>query len=375
MFFFIIIIIAILVSYLEKSQKGLIISLSLFFILFGFQFEMTQDWNVNLSRWIRCTKNFNSNSEEIEYISALFMKLSEPIGFFGWSIFLQLSLFVILFLYNRSFILPQYYYLFLFFLIFEFRIGLTFINSQRQTLAEIFVLISYYLILTDTFLKGRNNLKYLISTLFIICAYNCHGSALVSIGLLGVPFLANLKITGMSKLYTMLIVNALYLSRFFVSLEDTFGELSVMGFLSVKEQFDTYLIEQQEYVESMSFGFLYDGSRLLLINIVLYYYDKLGKVARCMFWPALLSIIMIPFLHATLQRIVFYYYMYIMFFIPSMYKDLKEQLKNIRAVYLLKFSLVFFSCSVIQQFCHQVTTSFCFDRWLDYKSIFSTSWM
>ena len=98
--FYIIVFLAISIPLFVKDKKwGLIISMLLLFIPWGFQYRMTQDWDVYILRWMHV--NFNERIEldggeerTLEPFYVIMLKACKPFTYYGFliiSAFVELS--------------------------------------------------------------------------------------------------------------------------------------------------------------------------------------------------------------------------------------------------------------------------------------------
>ena len=139
--FYLVLFFSIAIPIFVKNKKvGLLISFMLLLIPWGFQYQMTQDWDVHFLRWQHV--NYNERIEldggeerVLEPLYVLYMKMCKPFSFYGFLIIsavLELSMF---FYYVKRYVSPNYYWVTIFLLMINVKYGLLLIDTNRQTLA------------------------------------------------------------------------------------------------------------------------------------------------------------------------------------------------------------------------------------------------
>ena len=382
--FYFLLIIAIglpLVAPQRYKYVALIGSMLVLFIPWGLQYEMTQDWPMNLERWTMVNIEHRLEFESgrvIEPLYAYLMTLFFPkFGFFTWLMTCAVIELSVIFYFIRKYTLSSLYWVVLFVLMMNPHYGLLYINSNRQMLSVVFSMFAVILMLynMENRLLARFWRTIILSIGVVSLIYlgtQIHTGA--TFAYLLVPVYLYVKNRERSQKWLMLLIfNALYFSRFFLNIDDIMvismfqvDDFDIAGFESYLEEFSNTdrsysLVEQPLY--------------FLIMNAAIWFYNELDTPHRFFAICGILGIIGDGFVINTLSRILCYFNIYMLFLIPRLVECCEEHktensLIFVRAVYtlLILYGLfMFYKCQTQGEY---------YTRWADFKTIFSAPhWM
>ena len=150
--------------FLENKRIALFISFVLLFIPWGLQFQATQDWDVNLLRWdfvnVNAKVGLDGEDRELEPLYTLILKLCKPLSFYGFLMLSGLVELSVIFLFIKKYVSPSYYWVAIFILMIKVNYGLLFINSNRQTLSVICVMVAVYFMINVSRIRTSSISSY-----------------------------------------------------------------------------------------------------------------------------------------------------------------------------------------------------------------------
>lgn len=265
MYFYAVIFIAILLPLLMRQKKiAFRISIILLFILFGFQYELVQDWEPNIGRWMYVNGNgtfTGLGQREIEPLFAWILRVCKPLSFFGFLMVL-ISLFLLIFYqFVVKFVPPKYYWLSLFVFLMRTDNALLYINSNRQTVALMFSFLAVFILWKIIPLpKFIDNLaiRLFLSLVLVYAGAHCHASGYGALLIYPVYFVAQYY-KGERWIVTGVAASVIYLARLVVDISFLQGfSIAVQNAVGV-EGWDEYFdllgseINDRSIFETISF--------------------------------------------------------------------------------------------------------------------------
>lgn len=382
--FYFLLIIAIglpLVAPQRYKYVALIGSMLVLFIPWGLQYEMTQDWPMNLERWTMVNIDHHLEFESgrvIEPLYAYLMTLFFPkLGFFTWLMTCAVIELSVIFYFTRKYTLSSLYWVVLFVLMMNPHYGLLYINSNRQMLSVVFSMYAVILLLfnMENQLQQRFLRTLLISASAITLIYlgtQIHTGATFAYLLIFVYLYV--KYRGTSQKWLMLLIcNALYFSRFFIDFDDIMvismfqsDDFDIAGFESYLEEFSN---------TDRSYSIVEQPLYFLIMNAAIWFYNELDTPHRFIAVCGMISIIGDGFVINTLARVLCYFNIYMIFLIPRLVECCEEHktensLIFVRSVYALLFMYGIF------MFYKSQTQGIYYERWAHFQTIFSApNWM
>ena len=194
------------VSTKKVKELSIDIAWGLLFFVWAFQYEMSKDWSVYVSRWKIANYNLNLQTFDLEPIYEFILKICNPFSYYGYLILSALFGVFVLRIYINKYVPKNFVWMF--FLTFSLGCGyyLEFVNTNRQTLAIMFVMIGVYILANFNNLKLK---KYILGFILIIgVAFNIHRSAIIAVPMIFFP-LINSNICNYKYLYVFLGINIL----------------------------------------------------------------------------------------------------------------------------------------------------------------------
>lgn len=381
MFFYIITITSILLPLLMKNKVvALRLSLLLLFFLLGFQYELVQDWEPNIGRWLYANRggallDAGTGGRDIEPFFIYLLKLFKPITFFGWLIFTAALFLALLYKLMREYVPPRLYWVTIALFMLRGEFGLLFINSNRQCWSLMFSILAVLFLSEKIHVRIRFPLikekwtKYLFAVILIYAGSQCHSAAYAAFLLIPLYVLSNFY-RGCKWLLLAIVCNIIYILKAFV--DTSFLQvylLNMSGGLDL-EHVDNYI---EQIGETYNNNSLYEMSCFcLIITLVCYYYRRMDQPMRFYAIAWFIGIIMYSYLPSNVARMGEYMYYYLLLVLPVVVSYFrKEKQETIRAVRPLCFSiLIFYAVWGSWKQMH----IYLYERWLDYVSVFEAPW-
>lgn len=372
MFVSIVIFFAVIFPLLMKNKKkGLIISMCLLFILWGLEYDLVVDWIYNLERWNiannpSAVKNYGVNTD---YLYQLILKLFKPLSFYGWLMFSAVLELYIIYKFTIKFVTPKYYWITIFILMMRVYLGFMMINSNRQSIALIFTMISLYIILCNNETKTLKYKIILLSALLLFSSVFIHASACFAI--LFIPIFLFLPILHRLKTkYIIVIFNVIFFTRYFVNPEILMDSILKYWTIFGDESYYNYLteIEDANFVNSFFEQFF----NWLIIMMSSIYFKKMTKSSQLFAISYLSSLFFQTFFGANIQRVMIYLSIYVIFLVPNIVNIINISInKRNRLIPNLLYGLMLTFC-IISYFKNIYLSSSTSNhyKWRNFKTIF-----
>lgn len=373
---YLIIFLAIIIPYIATNKKiALRCSFTLLFIIWGLQYDMVNDWSMNLNRWNAV--NYNEIIyRDVEPLLAYLMSLAKPITFFGWLMVCAIFELGTIYYFTRKYVQPKYYWLTIFILMLRIDYGLLFINSNRQTLSVIFSMYAVLFLLMGESNKTKKIknipiLNLLISLLILFAATQIHSAAILSY--LIIPIYLFIKFIPNPNIKALLIIsNILFLGRYFIDassfapiLADKLSTIEVEGFDDYLKLLDT---------ESKTYSFIDQPIYLFLINSTIIFIPKMNFSMKLFSMLFIIGNIIGGYMFGNLYRSTQYFYIYLIFIVPTLVYFWNHT-KNIdfRSVKRFLYCVMVLYC--IYSFQKSIHNEY-YIKWLDFKTVFeATHWL
>ena len=363
--------------FIKNKTTALSLSFLFLFIPWGLQYEMTQDWDVNMLRWtfvnVKASVGLDGETRELEPFYTFILKACKPLTFYG---FLMLSGFVelfVIFLFIRKYVSPRYYWVSIFILMMKVDFGLLIINSNRQSLSIVFIMIGVYLLLdVKDDLKAKSFKSFihlLLSALAFILAPQIHGSAYIGYFLIPIFFLV-LFTKKFNRIFLLIICNALFFSRFIYDVTKYQYEMSILvGSMEMQAMdFSGYLEGLENNVMKSYYMLFIEWS---IINLLILFYHKLSFEHRFFGMAWIVSCLFGGFLIETLARITLYLSIFILFVAPQVFEliNKKFSMRNIYVATYYTFMIVFLGHTFIKNVTVQ-QEGYYYYRWSHFQTLF-----
>jgi hypothetical protein len=376
MYFYAIVFISILLPLVLKNKKlALRISFFFLFILLGFQFELVADWGPNIGRW----QYVNEGAGEGALGTAIKMgpvfmwllKVLKPITFYGWLMLSAASFLFLIYKFTRYYVSPRYYWLTILTMMLNVEYAPLIINSNRQCISMIFVLVGVLFLLGNFnldikipfFPKKLNQYIFCISFLFL--GSQCHSAAYLSFLLVPIYFLAR-KYNGNNWIILAVICDFIFLGRIFLNTSWIQNYVSVFSAaLNIgdtdyyTEWFDNQLIDI-----SISYTFVY----CVIIALIAYCYRKMNFAMKFFSLSWYIGWTIASYFTGNINRLGEYFYIFGLFVIPYMFSYIISMKGNLKKYIGILCLLLFIGYTAAHSWT-QMNTIY-YERWLDYKSVF-----
>ena len=298
----------------KNKDIGLLISFFVLFFIAAFEYMCINDWEVYVQRW-RAANGTMRDTLDTEYLYALLMRICRPIGFFGFMAVTALFNFGVYYYLVRKYIQPKLYWLF--FVVFALipKHYLLLVDTNRQTLTVTLIMLAVDCFVSDRHVLDRlgGDLKYVVRyAVALLCFYlaiNIHTAAFAALPILVLPFIAHLKKRVLNPYVILGILMALFVSRFFLSVDVLRDYIST--FLAESDSRFRHYTYQLEEKDSFTF-YLQSLYVVFFIGITLTY----KKLSRYEFVVALcfaIGVFIEPFLTMDVGRLLMYYSLYMPF--------------------------------------------------------------
>lgn len=377
--FYVLLLIAIglpLVAPRRYKYAALVAGMLVLFIPWGMQYEMVQDWDMNLERWIMVNVDHDiefASGRKIEPLYAMLMTLFFPrFGFFMWLMCCALVELAFIFYYMRRFTTPMLYWLVLFALMMNPGYGLLFINSNRQMLSVVFTMFTTLILLRNIDNRrilsfGKTAVWTVLAGVFVYLATKIHSGAYFAYLLLAVY--VYVKYRECPKRWVMFLVcNALYFMRFFIEAEDSML-FSVIQLDDLElSTFQHYLTEISD--ASRSYSVVEQPLYFVIMNTTIYFYNALDKPYRFFAVCSLLGIIGDGFIINTLARILCYFKIYLLFFLPRLVEYVEANKTAHTTIFIRTFYTIYVLYYIFMFYKSQTQSEY-YMRWSHFQTILS----
>lgn len=352
------------ISYKLRDKRFYYISILLTFFLFAFEYDTSNDYWVYVSRFYVANKDMNHlfirwfiEDEKIEIIYKYIMILCKPIGFFGFNILLgTLEIYTLNKLIKKCIPIKYLWFFYTIFMLIPLY-GLLILNSKRQALAIVFILLGV-LILNNEQEKFCHSKKLNIKTIllflgFIIIAGNIHFSAFI--GILYLLF-SLFKPNQLNK-NTIIFIILLFIFSYQIKIDIQL----LLPFLNSETKFSQYLTEIGSSYNISAIYFLYDLFSLIL---VLFYYNKFNNLEKTFSLAYITSIISSHFLIYTASRLMLPFSILTPFVQTYTLKYIQK--KNVKLIFII-YSLTI----AFRWLYNTMSTESYYSNWNDMQTIFS----
>lgn len=376
MYFYAIVFISILLPLILKNKKwALRISFILLFILLGFQFELVQDWGPNIGRW----QYVNEGAGEGALATAIKMgpvfmwllKVLKPITFYGWLMLSAASFLFLIYKFTRYYVSPRYYWLTILTMMLNVEYAPLIINSNRQCISMIFVLVGILFLLGNfnldikiPFFPKKFN-QNILSVIFLFLGAQCHSAAYMSFLLVPIYFFVK-KYKGNHWITLAVICDFIFLGRIFLNtswIQDYVSVISVVLNIgdtdNYTEWFDNQLIDI-----SISYTFVY----CVIITLMAYCYRKMSLPMKFFSLSWYIGWTIASYFTGNINRLGEYFYIFGLFVIPYMFSYIISMKGNLKKYIGILCLLLFIGYTAAHSWT-QMNTIY-YERWLDYKSVF-----
>ena len=376
--FYLVLFFSIAIPIFVKNKKvGLLISFMLLLIPWGFQYQMTQDWDVHFLRWQHV--NYNERIEldggeerVLEPLYVLYMKMCKPFSFYGFLIIsavLELSMF---FYFVKRYVSPNYYWVTIFLLMINVKYGLLLIDTNRQTLA-LLLSMAGIVFLDKSALYKDSSFKsfcfFILSIVFFYLSPKVHSSS--NIVFLTIPlFLYGRYVKSPNRFFLFLLFNTLFLLRFYIDTRQY--QLAIyLNWDKVDLEGMDLMGKYLDEIENTSGSFIITIIELLFMNVFIYFYNKMGTIYRLFALLWMLSFILGGFLTGSLARVTLYFYVYLIFIIPKIIELLYEKYGSKNAIVNICITLIFayFLFTFVKQMTN-TTDGYYYYRWHHFQTLF-----
>ena len=131
--------------FMRDKHKALNISILLLTIPWCFQYQMTQYWDVNLLRWdfvnVNAKVGLDGEDRQLEPLYTWILQLCKPLTFYGFLIVCGVFELLVIYIFLKKFVPPKLYWISIFILMIKVNYGLLIINSNRQSIAVMMMMM------------------------------------------------------------------------------------------------------------------------------------------------------------------------------------------------------------------------------------------
>lgn len=295
----------------QYKNKAVLVAWALLFFVWAFQYRMTADWFVYVNRWESAVNNVTTETRAIEPVYKAIMQFCEPIGFFGYLILCALFSVYVLKMYVDKYLPSTVKWMF--FLTFSMGVtySLEFINTNRQTLAIMFVMLAVYT-LSNQYVLNKKKKYLIISWGLVIAAFFTHKSAIISVPIMFFPFFVTKEINS-KFLYVFLGINLFSFFVDFSALSSIIG--TYMEADSSMEGFAQYSTE----IDERSKSFIEQGIYSITLFLLIYNFEKFEKNEKLLILSSMVYLAFQGYAMYTMLRVLSYYRIFFAFTIPLLY--------------------------------------------------------
>lgn len=295
----------------QYKNKAMLLAWALLFFVWAFQYRMSADWDTYVNRWKGAINNVMSETRAIEPVYKAIMQFCEPIGFFGYLILCALFSVYVLKMYVDKYLPPTIKWMF--FLTFSFGLtySLEFIDTNRQTIAIMFVMLAVYF-LSNQYVINRKIIYWVISCVLVISAFFTHTSAIISVPILFFPLFVTKGINS-KFLYVLLGINIFSFFVDFSALSSIVG--TYMEANSSMEGFAQYSTEISERSKS----FIEQGIFTITLFLLIYNFEKFEENEKLLILSSMVYLALQGYAMYTMLRALSYYRIFFAYAIPLLY--------------------------------------------------------
>lgn len=374
MYFYIIVTLAVLLPILLDNKKlGLRLAMFLLFILLGFQYELVQDWEPNIGRWYYANKGASENatatSLKMGSVFLWLMKFFEPITFFGWLMLTAAVFLLLIYKYIKHYVPPKYYWLSIFIFMMNVEYAPLMINSNRQCISMIFVMIGVHFLING--IKKRFSLipdcvaVYVIPFACFIVGAQCHSIAYISFLLIPL-YMFSKWYKGANWLLVAIIIDSIFIAR-------TFSQVSWLQNYAFAFSVAADIGDVDVYLDWIAGGLgetssVYTTIYSLIILGICYLYRHFTPEIRFFAISWVFGLMIASYFTGNINRLGEYFYIYFIFLLPNAFYIMFKYNRGITAAITSLFFCVYVAYGIGHSW-KQMHGEY-YERWLDYKSVF-----
>ena len=359
----------------KGKDRALMVSFILLFIPWGLQYQVTEDWPVYVERWQTVQMNDDTIGKRVlEGGYVWLMKLCSPIGFFGFLIVCAIFFLSILHLFIKNYVAKEWYWLVILVLMSNMKLGFLLIDTNRQTIAVGFSMLSMFLLLYEGEKWGKiRKYKYIIALILMIFASQVHTSAYVAFLLFPILYIVK-HVKRINFWISAIVFNVLYFGRYLLHVD--FLQKWILNIwvgtalMTENNEFFSLYMEQMENENERSAIIEYFVS-LFFCHSFLLIYNKLNVPYRFFGICMIIFYIGEGYLTMDLPRVLLYMNIYSILLVPQLFQYPKNVLSNTHVVKnpLLLGSLILVILIHMVFFYNGMTTNIYYKQW---KSDFTT---
>ena len=300
-----------LVAPKQYKNKAMLVAWGLLFFVWAFQYHMSADWVTYVNRWKGAINNVMTETRAIEPVYKAIMQFCKPIGFFGYLILCALFSVYVLKMYVDKYLPPTIKWMF--FLTFSFGLtySLEFIDTNRQTIAIMFVMLAVYF-LSNQYVLNRKKIYWIISLVLVLAAFFTHKSAIISVPIMFFPFFVTKEINS-KFLYVLLGINLFSFFVDFSALSSIVG--TYMEADSSMEGFAQYSTE----IDERSKSFIEQGIYSITLFLLIYNFEKFEKNEKLLILSSMVYLALQGYAMYTMLRVLSYYRIFFAYAMPLLY--------------------------------------------------------
>ena len=367
-YFFIFLII--IVPYFARSERqrssSLVFSFSLMFFLAAFQYDLTCDWSGYVEIWNAINGNDLLYKEDLEFFYSLFLKVCRPFGFYFFLAITAVFYCYVLYRLVRKRVDSKYYWVFLMTFMLEVNCFFMLVDTNRQTLALMFVMLAFETIIMG--LEAYSTKKvifksYILAIALLFIGVNIHRATFVALPLLLIPPIFRLKIW--NKPYIALIVFfCIYFASKLFPVEQ-FSQMLQLFFADRSNLMTSYAsgIIERDFARGIT-SEVRNLTFLLSIGLL---FNKMNLFEKCTSACFLLFASMELYIPGNAFRGMMYYYIYIPFLASVLYKNIR--ISPLRITFLIVILLYY-----MRKFIPGIQNEYYY-KWLDLDFVFFHPWM
>ena len=353
----------------KNKYIGCVVSFLILFVIFGLQYEMTQDWDVYVSRWNSALLNDMEAFHGSETVYKGIMSFLHPIGFFGFLIIWAIFVLCTFYFFLKEYVgFQRAWMFFAIFMLYVFHFAYTYIDTNRQTLAICFCMWGMYMIQVPMYSRKSKFKWYILGFLLFYCALKTHSSSIIALPLLFFPYVSK-KITNLNFRYLYILV--------FVNLLSNIIDFSAVGnllgtYMNANDSMSAFSVYSEEVLgrdRSIPEQLIYLLLQIFMIESFLKYDEKVKPLVLA----SIVYYALQGYATATMARAFFYYEVFTLYTIPISFNIKIENafVINFRKVFIAYF----FAYLIFSYNKNMVESHYMLERWFHFKTLLNaTTW-
>lgn len=247
----------------EQCKWYLNLTLSVLFIIWGFEYFNTVDYTVMLEKYNQVVYDggINGNIMEIEPGCVLLFYLCSPFGNLFYYIVVALYEVLILRLFIIKYIPRKFFWLLIVLILFQFEYTTVLMTLKRQILAIFTSLLMVYVLLEKEHIWSVKK-QILIAVLICFIAFNFHKAAIVTILFIPIWYISRLEIPN----WSLYFVVALFFVQYFFDL-GAYSEMFYNLIASHDDKFAHYALQIKD-----------GGRETTIIHIAIEFFTFIGML-------------------------------------------------------------------------------------------------